>query len=168
MVRISTWGKIALGVLLVAALTPARANIGDTMTELRQRYGSAKDMGGQMLFEVRLKDGQIIPARGAADVDTHFTITVYFDGVRSAMEVFTRNTGDPAKANMTPRDISTILTAIGNGVPWVPVQTGTGKLTWVWGDKKGRLPQLLARFDPATSGSSDDASVLVIMEYTEK
>jgi hypothetical protein len=167
-VRIFSCREFALGVLLAAAFTPARANIGDTMTELRQHYGSAKDMGGQMLFEVRLKDGQIIPARGAADTENHFTVTVYFDGVRSAMEVFTRNTSDPAKANMTPEDISTILGAIGNGIPWVPVQTGSGKMTWVWGDKKGQLPQLLARFDPATSGSADDASVLIIMEYTEK
>ena len=166
--RLLTCKELALGVLLVAALTPARANIGDTMTELRQRYGSAKDMGGQMLFEVRLKDGQILPARGATDVENHFTITVYFDGVHSAMEVFTRNTGDPAKANMTPGDINTILNAIGNGLPWVPLRTGTGKQTWVWGDKRGSLPQLLARFDPASSNSPDDASVLVIMEYTEK
>ncbi len=166
--RISIGGKLALGVLLVAALTPARANIGDTMTELRQHYGSAKDMGGQMLFEVRLKDGQIVPARGAADKENHFTITVYFDGVRSGMEVFTRNTSDPAKANMTPADISTILGALGNGIPWSPVQTASGKTTWVWGDKKGKLPQLLARFDPPAGGNADDASVLVIMEYTEK
>ena|ERR1700722_13314864 len=160
--------EIALGVLLLAAFAPARANIGDTLPELRQHYGSAKDMGGQMLFEVRLKDGQILPARGATDVENHFTITVYFDGDHSAMEVFTRNTSDPVKANMTPEDITTILNAVGNGVPWVPLQTGTGKQTWVWGNKKGQLPQLLARFDPNKTGNADDASVLVIMLYTEK
>ena len=33
--------KIALVALLVAAVLPARANIGDTMTELRQHYGRA-------------------------------------------------------------------------------------------------------------------------------
>lgn len=163
-----TGKKIALGILLAAAFVPARANIGDTLAELRQHYGSAKDMGGQMLFEVRLKDGQILPARGAADVENHFTITVYFDGDHSGMEVFTRNTSDPAKSEMTPDDINTILTAVGGGVPWVPIQTSTGKQTWVWGDKKGQLPQLLARFDPNKTGKADDASVLVIMEYTEK
>ena len=168
MVRILTCQEIALGVLLLAALMPARANIGDTMTELRQHYGSAKDMGGQMLFEVRLKDGQIIPARGATDTENHFSINVYFDGVHSAMEVFTRNTSDPAKSEMTEQDISTILAAVGGNVPWVPLQTGSGKRTWVWGDKKGALPQLLARFDPNKTGKPDDASVLVIMEYTEK
>jgi hypothetical protein len=155
-------------VLLVAALIPARANIGDTMTELRQRYGSAKDMGGQMLFEVRLKDGQILPARDATDPATHFTITVYFDGVHSAMEVFTRNTSDPAKANMSQDDISTILNAVSKGSPWTPIVTPSGKQTWVWGDDKTKPPQLMARFDPAKSASPEDASVLVIMEYTEK
>ena len=152
----------------MAALTPARANVGDTMMELRQRYGSAKDMGGQMLFEVRLRDGQILPARDATDKENHFTVTVYFDGVHSAMEIFTRNTSDPAKANMSPEDINAILTALGGNIPWVPVPTQSGKQTWVWGDKKGELPQLMARFDPAKSSSPEDASVLVIMEYTEK
>ncbi len=166
--RFLTAKEIVLGALLVAPLLPARANVGDPLPELRHRYGSAKDMGGQMLFEVRLKDGQILPARGAADVENHFTITVYFDGDRSAMEVFTRNTTDPAKSRMTPADISAILTAIGQGVPWAPIQTSTGKQTWVWGDKKGALPQLLARFDPNKSSGADDASVLVVMEYTEK
>jgi hypothetical protein len=161
-------GGIALGALLVAALTPARANIGDTMTELRQRYGSAKDMGGQMLFEVRLKDGQILPARDAVDKTNLFTVTVYFDGVHSAMEIFTRNTSDPVKANMSPDDINTILNAVGGSIPWTPIVTPSGKQTWVWGDKKGELPQLMARFDPAKSTSPEDASVLVIMEYPEK
>ena len=166
--RYSFCGGIALGALLVAALIPARGNIGDTMTELRQHYGSAKDMGGQMLFEVRLKDGQILPARDATDKENHFTITVYFDGVHSAMEIFTRNTSDPAKANMSQDDINTILNAVGNGIPWTPITTPSGKQTWVWGDKKGELPQLMARFDPAKSASPEDASVLIIMEYTQK
>jgi len=167
-VRYSICGGIALGALLVAALTPARANVGDTMTDLRQRYGSAKDMGGQMLFEVRLKDGQLTPARDAVDKTNLFSITVYFDGVHSAMEIFTRNTSDPSKANMTQDDINAILNAVSGGSPWTQITTPSGKQTWVWGDKKGQLPQLMARFDPAKSADPDDASVLVIMEYTEK
>jgi hypothetical protein len=167
-VRHFTLGKIALGALLVAAMLPARANIGDTMTELRQRYGSATALGAQMLFEVRLKDGQIIPSRGATDTANHFTVTVYFDGANSAMEIFTRNTSDPAKANITPDDINAILTAMGGNIPWTPIQTPNGKQTWLWGSKKDKPPQLLARFDPARSSSPDDASVLIIMEYTEK
>jgi hypothetical protein len=163
-----TGRKIAWVALLLAASLPARANIGDNLDQLRQHYGSAKDMGGQMLFEVRLKDGQIVPARGAADVETHFTITVYFDGDRSGMEVFTRNTTDPAKSAITPDDITSILGALGNGIPWQPIQVPSGKQTWVWGSKKGAPPQLLARFDPSKTSQAEDASVLVIMEYTEK
>ena len=166
--RYSICGGIALGTLLVAALMPARANVGDTMTELRQRYGSAKDMGGQMLFEVRLKDGHLIPARDAVDKSSLYSITVYFDGEHSAMEVFTRNTSDPSKANMSPDDVNAILNATTAGSPWTPQPVPSGKQTWVWGNDKNKPPQLLARFDPAKSASPDDASVLIIMEYTQK
>jgi hypothetical protein len=167
-VRNFTLWKIALGALLIAALLPARANVGDTMQELRQRYGSAKDMGGQWLFEVRVKGGQITPAHEAADKDTHFTITVYFDGDRSGMEVFTRNTSDPAKANMSQDDINAILNAMGGQIPWTPIEAKSGKPTWVWGNDKSKPPLWMARFDPPKSASPDDAAVLVVMEYTEK
>ena len=136
----------------------AQANIGDTLQELRGRYGSANDMGGQMLFEVRLVNGQIVPARGSADTQNHFSVTVYFDGDHSAMEVFTRNTSDPAKANLTQADIDTILAAANEGQTWNSVQVPTGRTTWVSSDNK-----LIARFSPNTSGKEDDASVLVIM-----
>ncbi len=160
--------KIALGLILLAWPVPALANIGDTLPQLRARYGSAQDMDGQMLFEVRLVNGQIVPARGTANTKDHFTVTVYFDGVHSAMEVFTHNTSDPAKAEMTPADIDAILTALGNGLPWVPVKTASDKQVWVWGDEKGRLPKLRANYSPNKSGQADSASVLVIMLYTEK
>jgi len=150
--------KIALGVALLAWPALAQANIGDTLQDLRGRYGSAKDMGGQMLFEVRLINGQIVPARDSADVQSHFTVTVYFDGDLSAMEVFTRNTSDPLKANMTQADIDTILAATSEGQTWNPVRVATGRTTWVRSDNK-----LIARFSPNTSGNADDASVLVIM-----
>jgi hypothetical protein len=149
---------LALGAVLLTLSSPARANIGDTLPELRTRYGSAKDMGGQMLFEVRLSDGQILPARGSADTPDHFSVAVYFDGVNSAMEVFTRNTSDPIKANMTPADIAAILAATAEGQSWNEVQTSTGRQTWLRSDKK-----LIARFSPNKSGNADDASVLVIM-----
>jgi hypothetical protein len=150
--------KIALGVALLAWPVTAQANIGDTLQDLRGRYGSAKDMGGQMLFEVRLVNGQIVPARDSADPQSHFTVTVYFDGDLSAMEVFTRNTSDPVKANMTQADIDTILAATSEGQTWNPVQVPTGRTTWVRSDNK-----LIARFSPNTSGDADGASVLVIM-----
>ena len=150
--------KIALSVLLLAWPAMAQANIGDTLPELRARYGSAQDMGGQMLFEVRLVDGQIVPARGSADTQDHFTITVYFDGDHSGMEVFTRNTSDPVKANMTQADIDAILAATDDGQIWNPIEVASGKPTWVRSDNK-----LIARFSPNMSGKEDDASVLIIM-----
>jgi hypothetical protein len=136
----------------------AQANIGDTLADLRGRYGSAKDMGGQMLFEVRLANGQIVPARDAANAEDHLTITVYFDGVHSAMEVFTRNTSDPVKANLSPADIDAILAATNEGQEWHPIEVPTGRATWVRSDNK-----LIARFSPNKTGKADDASVLVIM-----
>jgi hypothetical protein len=158
----SSGKKLALGALLLAMPAIAQANIGDTMTELRQRYGSAQDLGNQMLFEVRFVNGQIVPARGSADTENHFTITVYFDGDQSAMEVFTRNTSDPVKANLTQTDIDTILAATKEGQTWHSVQIPSGRTTWVRSDEK-----LIARFSPNKTGNADDASVLVIMLNTK-
>ena len=156
---IFTSGKtIALGVALLAWPATAQANIGDTLPQLRGRYGSAKDMGGQMLFEVRLVNGQIVPARESANAQDHFTITVYFDGDHSAMEVFTRNASDPVKANLAQADIDAILAAANDGQTWNPVQLPSGRTTWLRSDSK-----LIARFSPNKSGREDDASVLVIM-----
>jgi hypothetical protein len=155
--------KVALGLLFLALPTMAQANVGDTIQQLRSRYGSVQDMGGQALFEVRIVNGQIVPARGAADTENHFTVNVYFDGDHSAMEVFTRNTSDPVKAQLTQADIDAILAATGDGQEWHSIQVPTGRTTWARTDKK-----LIARFSPNKSGKIDDASVLVIMLYTEK
>ena len=153
---------MALGAILLAWPAVALANIGDTLPDLRGRYGSAKDMGGQMLFEVRVVDGRIRPARDSADADGHFTVTVYFDGDQSAMEVFTRNTSDPVKANMSQADIETILSCTGDGLAWNAIQVPSGKPTWLRSDNK-----LIARFSPNKTGKADDASVLVIMLNTK-
>ena len=147
-----------VGVLLLAAPVLARANIGDTLPELRARYGSAKDMGGQMLFEVRLVGGHLVPATGSTNAADHFSITVYFDGVHSGMEIFTRNTSDPSKAEMTQADIDAILAATNDGQSWDSIQVPSGRPTWLRADKK-----LLARFDPNKTESADNASVLIIM-----
>jgi hypothetical protein len=154
--------RIALGVVLLAWPALAQANIGDTLPDLRSRYGSAKDMGGQMLFEVRLVDGQIRAARDSADTPDHLTVTVYFDGDHSAMEIFTRNTSDPVKADMSQADIDAILAATGDGLSWNAIQVPSGKPTWVRSDNK-----LIARFSANKSGKADDASVLVIMLNTK-
>ena len=153
-----SWQKIVGVAAILAWPTAALANIGDTLQDLRGRYGSAKDMGGQMLFEVRLVNGQIVPARGSADTQDHFSVNVYFDGDHSAMEVFTRNTSDPVKAEMTQADIDAILAATNDGQEWNAVQLRSGKPAWMRSDRK-----LIARFSPNKSGKIDDASVLVIM-----
>lgn len=156
---IFTSGKtIVLGAVLLAWPATAQANIGDTLPQLRERYGSAQDMSGQMLFEVRLVNGRIVPARGSVDTRDHFTVTVCFDGDHSAMEIFTRNTSDPVKANLTQADIEAILAAANDGQTWNPVQLPSGRTTWLRSDNK-----LIARFSPNKSGKEDDASVLVIM-----
>jgi len=158
-VSIFTFGKkIVFGITLLAWPTLALGNIGDTLPDLRARYGSAQDMGGQMLFEVRLANRQIVPARDTANADDHFTITVYFDGDHSAMEVFARNTSDPAKANLTQADIDAILAATNDGLTWHSIQVATGRTTWMRSDRK-----LIARFSPNATGNADDASVLVVM-----
>jgi hypothetical protein len=163
-VRIFIFGKITLiGISLLAWPALALANIGDTLPDLRARYGSAKDMGGQMLFEVRMVNGQIVPARDSANAADHFTITVYFDGDHSAMEVFARNTSDPVKANLSQSDIDAILAATNDGLTWHSIQVATGRTTWVRSDNK-----LIARFSPNTTGKEDDASVLVIMLNSSK
>ena len=150
--------KIRIGIALLAWPALAQANIGDTLAQLRDRYGSAQDMGGQMLYEVRLANGQIVPARGSAETQDHFSVTVYFDGDHSAMEIFTRNTSDPLKASLAQKDIDTILAAASDGQEWHPIQVPSGRTTWARTDKK-----LIARFSPSKSGKADDASVLVIM-----
>jgi hypothetical protein len=162
-VRISVLRKsILLAVAMGAWPGAAHANIGDTLPQLRARYGSASDMGSQLLFEVRLNDGQIVPARGTVNPEDHFSVTVYFDGVHSGMEIFTRNTTDPAKSNLTPEDIQSILNAAREGYSWDAAQLANGKSIWLRSDKK-----LLARFSPNKSGKIDDASVLVIMLNTK-
>jgi hypothetical protein len=136
----------------------ARANIGDDLTQLRARYGSVTYMGPQLLFEVRLNQDQIVPAHGSANPEDHFSVTVYFDADHSVMEIFTRNTSDPEKSDLSSKDIDMILAAESEGLSWDPIQTKNGKPTWVRSDKK-----LIARFNPNTSGDDTGASVLVIM-----
>lgn len=156
---IFTSGKRILFIgLIIAWPALAQANIGDTLPQLRMRYGSAKDMGGQLLFEVRLNNGQIVPAAGAPNPETHLTVTVYFDGDHSAMEIFTRNSSDPGKVKLSRQDIDDIMASSGDGLKWNSVQVPSGKETWVRSDSK-----LVARFSPGSGTKADDGPVLVIM-----
>ena len=118
----------------------ARANIGDTLDQLRQHYGAYKAVAGQALFQ-----------------HGRFSISVYFDGSTSGMEVFTPTSDQPKDATITTDDINTILAAQADGLTWDPTPSKTGKPTWLRSDHK-----LLARLSPAGT-KSDDASVLVIM-----
>ncbi len=149
---------MALALVVLAWPAPAQANIGDTLPELRARYGSAKDMGSQLLFQVQIVKDQVVRLPPSADPRTGYSVTVYFDGDHSAMEVFTPNTSDPAKSAISQHDIDLILASEGDGLTWSPVQTNSGKPTWVRLDNK-----LVARFSQDTSGKADGASVLVIM-----
>lgn len=155
--------KILFAVVILAWPTFALANIGDDVGKLRARYGSAKDMGAQLLFEVRLNnDGQLVPAGGAANPETHLTVTVSFDGNHSAMEIFTRNTSDPSKVKLSQQEIDEIMEASGDGLKWNSVQLPSGKPAWVRADNK-----LIARFSPGTGNKADDGPVLVIMLNTK-
>ena len=143
---------------LVLPVAPAWANIGEDIFQLRGRYGSAKDMGGQMLFQIQIVNDKIVRLPPSSDQHEGYSVTVYFDGTHSAMEVFTRNTSDPVKADIPPQDIERLLASESDGLTWNKVTVSSGKPTWLRMDNK-----LIARFSPNTGGKADDASVLVIM-----
>ncbi len=115
---------MAVAALLLACPTLALANIGDDLSQLRGRYGSAKNMGGQMLFQ---HDG--------------YSICVYFDGSYSAMEVFVRDGSKKDKSgaaitDISQDDIDQILAAEALGQTWNEVQTSSGKKTWLTSNGK--------------------------------
>lgn len=135
----------------------AQGNVGEDLNQLRGRYGSAKKVGGQMLFEVHIVDNKVVRLPPSDDQHEGYTVTVYFDGIHSGMEIFTHNTSDPAKANIGQDDAKIILDSESDGKSWNPIQVHSGKPTWLRSDNK-----LLARLS-AANGKADDASVMVIM-----
>jgi len=112
---------------------------------LAQRYGKYRIIAGQMVFE-----------------QGNLSITVYVDGDHSAMEVFTRNSTDPDKSELSQKDIEQILDAESDGKAWNPAQAHSGKPTWIRADNK-----IIARLNPNTTGKPEDAAVLVIMLNTK-
>ena len=110
---------MTLAAVIVACPSLAQANIGDDLNQLRGRFGSAKDMDGQMLFQ---HDG--------------YSICVYFDGIHAAMEVFVRDGSKPDKTDITQDDIDQILTDEGNGQEWHSFQSSSGKQSWLRADGK--------------------------------
>ena len=126
-----------LAVALLAWPVTVQANIGDDLSQLRKRYGSAKEIGNQMLFQ---HDG--------------YSIAVYFDGTHSGMEVFVRDGSKPDKLDITQEDIDKILVSQ-DGPNWNAVKTTSGKPTWVSAD--GRL---IARL---SEGDKSDDKFLTVM-----
>jgi hypothetical protein len=119
--------NILVALALLGLAGSARAAIGDDITQLRAAYGSASEVGNQMLFK---HDG--------------YSIAVYFDNTRSAMEIFVRDGSKPDKPDITQADIDAILVLEGAGQPWNPIQTHSGEPTWLRADRK-----LIARFNPS-------------------
>ncbi len=110
---------------LFVAPALAHATIGDDLPTLRAAYGSAKEVGNEMLFR---HDG--------------YSIAIAFDGTRAAMEIFLRDGSVPTKPDMTQEDIDTILKNEGAGQDWRAVNTPNGQPMWMRHDNK-----VLARFN---------------------
>ena len=105
--------------VLLACPALARANIGDDLPTLRQRYGSAQILSGQALFQ---HDG--------------YSICAYFDGSHVGMEVFCRDGSVKGKTDITDKDIEAILAAEGEGLTWAPYTTPRGQPVWIRLDHK--------------------------------
>lgn len=126
---------------ILGLLAPSigRAHIGDTLAQLRQVYGATgKRVGNAMIFQ---RNG--------------YSICVYFDGDKSAMEVFTRDGSDKNKTDITSQDIEDILALEGQGQKWGSVTSHSGEPTWLRADTK-----LIARLDPS---DKPEDKVFVVM-----
>jgi hypothetical protein len=131
--------NVALAAFIVGCPALVRANVGDDLGQLRGHYGSAKNMGGQMLFQ---HDG--------------YSICVYFDGSHAAMEVFVRDGSKKDKTDITQDDIDLILAAEGVGQTWNPVQTSSGRKTWLRADGK-----MIARLSVDDKSSEKTLMIMV-------
>jgi hypothetical protein len=121
----------------------AQAHIGDDLAALRESYGATgKDAGNAVIFQ---RNG--------------YSICVYFDGDRSAMEVFTRDGSVKNKTDISSQDIDEILELEGQGQHWNPVTSHSGKPTWLRDDKK-----LIARL---SGGDTPGDKVFVVMLNAE-
>jgi hypothetical protein len=134
------WKGLAIVGCLLAPLA-ARGHIGDNLAQLRQTYGATgKQAANTMIFQ---RNG--------------YSICVYFDGDRSAMEIFTRDGSDKAHTTISPQDIEGILKLEGKGQGWSSmVGTKTGNMVWLRADRK-----LIAHLSP---GATPKDAVFVVME----
>ncbi len=125
--------------LLIALAAPLRAHIGDDIAQLRHAYGATgKRTGNAVIFQ---KNG--------------YSICVYFDQDRSAMEVFTRDGSMKDKTDITPDDIDAILALEGDGQSWNQVSSKSGKPTWLRSDNR-----LIARL---STGDATEDKVFMVM-----
>jgi hypothetical protein len=132
--KLAAWVVVAL-----ASGLPVRAHIGDDITQLRQAYGATgKRAGNAIIFQ---KNG--------------YSICVYFDQDRSAMEMFTRDGSMKDKTDITPHDIDAILALEGDGEQWNQVTSQSGKLTWLRADQ-----HLIARL---STGDQPEDKVFMVM-----
>jgi hypothetical protein len=128
-----------LAALVVSAPLLASAHIGDNLAQLREVYGATgKVVANTMIFQ---RNG--------------YSICVYFDGDKSAMEIFTRDGSEKNKTDITQQDIDDILVLEGQGQGWSAVTSHSGKPTWLRADTK-----LIARLD---RGATPEEKVLVVM-----
>ncbi len=111
--------NIGVAILLLVCAPLSHANIGDDLSDLRGRYGGAKNVGTGMIFQ---HDG--------------YSICVYFDGSHAAMEIYARDGSKPDKLDITQEDVDAILAKEAVGKTWNPIQTNSGKQTWLSSDNK--------------------------------
>jgi hypothetical protein len=127
--------------VVAGLLSPAigRAHIGDDLAQLQQVYGAtAHRVGSALIFQ---RNG--------------YSICVYFDGDRSAMEMFTRDGSEKNKTDITPEDVDALLRLEGQGEGWSQMVGQSGKPVWLSADKK-----LIARL---STGDSPADKVFVVM-----
>jgi hypothetical protein len=131
--------NLAALAFLIFLATAANAHIGDDMTQLKETYGATgKRVGNAIIFQ---KNG--------------YSISVYFDGDHSAMEIFTRDGSVKGKTDITQDDINGVLASESDGQTWDEVQSKSGKPTWLRSDH-----HLIARL---STGDTDEDKVLVVM-----
>ena len=133
----------ALAILLLTWPTVVQANIGDTVEKLRGRYGSAKIVGNQMLFQ---HDG--------------YSICVYFDGDKSGMEVYVRDGSIKDKTDITDEDIKALLSkeseSGGTNWAWIEKPMVSGKRVFLRSDGK-----LIARLSDGDRGGDKFFTIML-------
>ncbi len=129
---------LLLGLVGLAGLTAssAWATVGDGQEQLFQRYGKGKQLGGNVLLYKVRKDDQ----------DSGISVSIYFSGNTSTMEVFSR--GHDAQGKRLPlneEDIKFILEQNADGNRWQSYHAKrSGRDMWRRSD--GRV---MAHYDPA-------------------